>query len=567
MTFTTIELEEEKFLNVQIQARREKFALNLSKHVTSGNAVLIVLLGIMWLFLRQYTQLPVFAAALLLSMVGAWLYPVFVRRDQTKTGVHIFLISLLLVVSITPLLMPTVMPAIAFGYSLIIMSGYLILGDKDSRWITGVSVVSFIANLILNKTLAPSWFSPLAETAGLAVGVLFGSLAFLVIIFVIRMVVVEQEDLFRQSQQANLEIKRRATQLQKSNLEIEKRAAAEQEQRQDLQTTIAQYVDYMDQVVEGNLSARLTLDGNGRDADDPLFVLGCNLNTTVERLGEMTAQIRAATANISSAAAEILAATSQQAASANEQSAAISQTSTTIDEVKTIVEQAFAKAQAVAEQSQRTRDISEAGQQAVTETMESMNQIKEKVAGIAENILALSEQTQQIGEITATVSDIASQSNLLALNASVEAARAGEHGRGFAVVAVEVRNLAEQSKQTTVQVKAILNEIQRATNTAVMATEEGTKGVDAGVQLTGQTGQTIQQLAASIAESARAAQQIVASAQQQTTGMEQIALAIGNINQATVQNLASTHQTEKAAQDLSSLAQQVEAMVARYKLS
>jgi methyl-accepting chemotaxis protein len=235
--------------------------------------------------------------------------------------------------------------------------------------------------------------------------------------------------------------------------------------------------------------------------------------------------------------------------------------------VKTIVEQAFSKAKAVAEQSQRTRDVSETGQQAVTQTVESMVQIKERVEGIAENILALSEQTQQIGEITATVNDIASQSNLLALNASVEAARAGEHGKGFAVVAVEVRNLAEQSKQATAQVKSILNEIQRATNAAVMATEEGTKGVDTGVDLTGQAGETIKQLAANISDSTNAAQQIVASAQQQSTGMEQIALAIENINQATVQNLASIRQAENSAQDLSDVAQQLETLVARYKLN
>jgi methyl-accepting chemotaxis protein len=338
-----------------------------------------------------------------------------------------------------------------------------------------------------------------------------------------------------------------------------------EESRGYLQRTVDDYLAFIEQVAEGDLTTRLLL--NGQDDGDALLTLGHNLNNMVERLEEMTRQIREATANITRAAAEILSSTTQQASGANEQSSAISQTSTTIDEVKTIVEQAFTKAQAVAQQAQRTRDISQTGQQAIIDTVESMNQIKEKVEGIAENILALSEQTQQIGEITSTVNDIASQSNLLALNASVEAARAGEHGKGFAVVAVEVRNLAEQSKQATAQVKAILNEIQRATNAAVMATEEGTKGVDFGVQLTGQAGQTIEQLAANISDSANAAQQIVASAQQQTTGMEQIALAIENINQATVQNLSSIRQAEKSAQDLANVAQQLETLVARYKLN
>ncbi|GIK37748.1 MAG: hypothetical protein BroJett011_15810 [Chloroflexota bacterium] len=338
-----------------------------------------------------------------------------------------------------------------------------------------------------------------------------------------------------------------------------------QEVRQYQELTVSNYLAFVEQVAKGDLTARLTFNGHGEN--DTLSTLGQNLNNMVESLGEMTSQIREATINVAAASTEIMSATAQQATRASEQSAAISEISTTIDEVKMIVEQAFAKAQAVAEQAQRTRDVAQAGQRAVSGTVEGMSQIKDRVEGIAENILALSEQTQQIGEIIATVNDIAAQSNLLALNASVEAARAGEHGKGFAVVAVEVRNLAEQSKQATAQVKSILNEIQRATNAAVMATEEGTKGVDTGVDLTGQAGETIQRLAASISESASAAQQILASVQQQTTGVEQIALAMQNINQATVQNLASTRQAEKAAQDLAALAQQMESLVARYRLN
>ena len=343
---------------------------------------------------------------------------------------------------------------------------------------------------------------------------------------------------------------------------IQRQRKDEIEQREYVEKTVDHYLEFIKEVKAGNLAARLSLNGG----EDSLTVLGHNLNEMVDRLSEITWQIRRAALNITSAAAEILAAANEQSASASEQSSAISQTTATIDEVKTIAEQAFNRAEMVAELAQRTNDVSQAGQSALSHMLESMGEIKGRVESIAENILDLSGQTQQIGEITATVNDIASQSNLLALNASVEAARAGEHGKGFAVVAVEVRNLAEQSKQATAQVKAILNEIQRATNAAVMATEEGTKGVDYGVQLTEQASSTIDHMTASIGDGAAAAQQIVASSHQQATGMEQIALAMQNINHATMQNLAATTQTEKAARELSALAQQMEGLVGHYKI-
>jgi methyl-accepting chemotaxis protein len=340
----------------------------------------------------------------------------------------------------------------------------------------------------------------------------------------------------------------------------------EQERREYLQSTIAEYVDYMAEVGQGNLAARLTIDGGGRGADDPLLVLGRRLNEMVASLQGMIMQIRDAANNLGSVAAEILAATTQQVAGAGEQLAAISQTTTTVDEVRTIAEQSATRAREVADSSQRTVEVSHTGQQAVQDTIGGMAQIKERVEGIAENILALSEQTQQIGEIIATVNEIAAQSNILALNASVEAARAGEHGRGFAVVAAEVRNLAEQSRQATGQVKAILSDIQSATNSTVMATEEATKGVDAGVQLAAQTREAIARLSGVIDESAQTAMQMVAGGQQQQSGIEQIALAMQNINQATTQNLAGTRQAEKAAQDLNELARRLAETVEQYQL-
>lgn len=347
---------------------------------------------------------------------------------------------------------------------------------------------------------------------------------------------------------------------------LQRMVDSEREARARLQAVISNYMLFVERVARGDLTARLSLNGNGRDQEDELYRLGENLNVMVEGLSEIAGQTREISANVSAAAAEILAATTQQIASTTEQDAAVTQTMATAEEVSTTVQQTAMRAQAVADASQRSVATSREGQTAVVESISGMQLIRERVESIAENILMLSERTQQIGEIIDTVNDIADQSKMLALNASIEATRAGEEGKGFAVVAMEVRQLAEQSRAATARVREILNEIQQATNTAVMVTEQGTKGAEAGVSLVERAGDAIRNLAATIEEAAQSAAQIAASTQQQTNGMEQLTEAMASIQQASAQTAASTRQAEQSARQLDEMARQMEQTAARYRL-
>ncbi len=268
----------------------------------------------------------------------------------------------------------------------------------------------------------------------------------------------------------------------------------------------------------------------------------------------ITLPVRGAINQLMSTSSEILAGTTQQATGAQEQAAAISQTVSTVTEVAQTAEQAAQRARGVGEAVQRTLEIGRKGRKVVEESIGALGTVRGQVESTAENILALAEQAQAISDIITTVNDIAEQTNLLALNAAIEASRAGEHGRGFAVVAGEVKALADQSKKATTQVRQILGEIQRATNTAVLSTEEVTKGVAAAAEVAGQSGEAIKTLADTLAEAAQAAAQIVASAGQQATGMAQIQQAILSIDQVSRQNLAATKQAEQAAQSLNVLA-------------
>ncbi|MCA9549055.1 MAG: PAS domain S-box protein [Myxococcales bacterium] len=267
---------------------------------------------------------------------------------------------------------------------------------------------------------------------------------------------------------------------------------------------------------------------------------------------------------LAESATEISAATTEQAAGAQQQAAAVAETMSSVEEVSRTAEQAAERARAVAEASRRSAELGEAGRQSVEESIVGMRDVKARTESIAQSILQLAEQAQAIGEIIATVNDMAEQTNLLALNAAIEAARAGEHGRGFSVVAAEVKVLAEQSKRATAQVRQILNQIQKATNSAVFSMEEGTKSVTRTMDVVSEAGHTIKSLEATGAEAARAGAQISASAGQQALGMGQVSHAMRNIGEVTHQNLKATQQTEKAVHGISQLADKLKGLLAEF---
>ncbi|MBM7116221.1 methyl-accepting chemotaxis protein [Archangium primigenium] len=262
--------------------------------------------------------------------------------------------------------------------------------------------------------------------------------------------------------------------------------------------------------------------------------------------------------------AEILVSTTQQVAGAQEQGSAVAQTVSTIEELAQTSEEAAGRARTVSDSARHSEEVGKSGRRAVDEAVGAMTSVREQVESIASRILALAEQAQAIGDIITTVSDISEQTHMLALNASIEANRAGEHGRGFAVVATEVKALADQSKKATSQVRQILGQIQKATQGAVMTTEEGTKSVASATRVVTQTGSTIQTLSDLLSQASLTAAQISASANQQATGIGQIRQAMRDVSQATQQSLTSTRQTEQAMQDLNAMGQRLKGLLSEY---
>ena len=269
---------------------------------------------------------------------------------------------------------------------------------------------------------------------------------------------------------------------------------------------------------------------------------------------------------LSRAVNEIFTAISQLTSSSSETAVAVNETTSMIEEVKQISSLTHQRAKSVSESSQQVAQTSQRGKESIQETNENMMMIQNRMSSIAESMMQLSEQTQAISSIIETVDDLAQQSNLLAVNASIQAEKAGEQGSGFSVVAQEIKSLADQSKQETHRVREILSEVRKATDMAVMETEEGSKVVEIGVKKSKETEESIATLSKSIAEAALAAIQIAESSQQQLTGVEQAAIAMENIKQASEQNTDISKQLEAAGNNLKNLGLELERLIEKYKI-
>jgi methyl-accepting chemotaxis protein len=301
-------------------------------------------------------------------------------------------------------------------------------------------------------------------------------------------------------------------------------------------------------------------------SDDEIGRLAVAFNDMQATLKDITEQTHQGTLNLDSACQQMLASTQQQAASTREQAAAVQETTTTVEEVRQAGAQISERAKQVAQAAEATSAAGRTGLQAVQDTNSTMDKIREQVEAVAENIVSLSEKTQAVGEIVASVNDIAEQSHLLALNAAIEAASAGEAGRSFAVVAGEVKSLADQAKQSTIQVRNLLGEIQKGISGSVMLTEEAVKRVEVGKKQAEVTERTIKELADTTVESVHAFQQTIATTNQQQIGYDQVTQALRDIRRASEQTAVGTSQLEKATSNLTALSQQLRKAVERFQV-
>ena len=187
---------------------------------------------------------------------------------------------------------------------------------------------------------------------------------------------------------------------------------------------------------------------------------------------------------------------------------------------------------------------------------------------------------QNIGKIVQLIKDISEQTNLLALNASIEAARAGEAGHGFAIVAEEVRSLAEQSNQSTKNIRDIIEVIRKkseqmveSVTTSYARSQQQTEVLDQAISTSNEISQIVEQFVESIQSIESAVDSIVEKKDMVQQAIRNISSSIGETSAGSQEATSSLEnfslvidEFERGIQEIESIASILKFQVDSFKL-
>jgi methyl-accepting chemotaxis protein len=276
-------------------------------------------------------------------------------------------------------------------------------------------------------------------------------------------------------------------------------------------------------------------------------------------LASVSQQLSDSARDSSEKAATVAAATEEMSANFHSVSAAMEQSTSNVNMVASSAEEMTATVGQIAQSAEKARSISDVA-------VQQSRQASEKMA-------ELGESARKIGRVTETITDISEQTNLLALNATIEAARAGEAGKGFAVVANEIKELARQTAEATVDIKNRIGEMQATTVTTVGDIEKVSEiireinavineiatAVDEQSAATGE-------IAGNIAQASQGIAEVNENVAQSSVVIADITRDIAGINQQSSQVGDGSTQVQRSAQGLAELAGELEALVRRFKV-
>ena len=284
-----------------------------------------------------------------------------------------------------------------------------------------------------------------------------------------------------------------------------------------------------------------------------------SLGTASDTLAELSTGMSASAEDMSGKSDTVSAAVEEMSSNINNVAAAMEQSSTNVGVVAASAEEMSSTINEIAQNAEKARSISDGAVDTAKGASKQMDALGNAAAGV--------------GKVVETITEISEQVNLLALNATIEAARAGDAGKGFAVVANEIKELAKQTSEATLDIKGKIANIQGSTDGAVSGINEISKVIQTINEIVATIASAVeeqstatQEIANNIAQVSNGVQEVNENVSQSSSVASQISQDIGTVNHSAGEIASSSGQVQVSAEDLRQIAQKLRAVVGSFKV-
>lgn len=284
-----------------------------------------------------------------------------------------------------------------------------------------------------------------------------------------------------------------------------------------------------------------------------------SVGSSSEQLSSISEELLTGAEDTSQRSTNVATSSEEMSANLNNVAAAMEESSTNANMVATAAEEMSSTINEIAENAEKARGVSSDAVAQANKASDSMEQ--------------LSDAANKIGKVTETITEISEQTNLLALNATIEAARAGEAGKGFAVVANEIKELAKQTAEATLDIKNLIDDVQNSSNSTsegIIQISDVITGVNDIVSTIAsaveeQTAAT-QEIANNIAQASQGIQEVNENVNQSSDVSTGISKDIAEVSLAAQSITSSSNDVKQSAQDLLARSQELNAIVGSFKV-